>query len=839
MIPSARRAPSLLPFLLALAASCAAAPASVPGKTTDGPPEEPPAPPSVAEVEVDPPAGALGTGKTIAARDEVALEGRRVDAKPGDLLLSYAGKVAVVSARGRLVDYGNTGGKDALVALDSILQIGLSIAETEVSRVELVGEAKNIARVTRSVAGAPLSHISFYFFGPSGALYVESVATASPEIEPVASPGAPALARRLPAFAVTLGEVVHWGNVPTWVEGAGPIHAATELRTAFVARDGLGSAYALCSADGPLFAKFGPPDAYGFFASTLTGERVVPVVHAGASERRRVAITTSQTSAGEAALALPCLGAGARRRALVPTALAPRGGIELSRCDDAGHRRIFARVAADRKLIGKTTIPLDLPEGCFEARLVAPGHAPGPYFRVDAHEGEADGRLQPSAGRLRVAVTEGKTPSPARLLVRGREGTPDVSWGDEPVSGAALNVAYLERGEVELPLPPGKYRVSLTRGFEYTAHEEDIEITPGREAKVRAELERVVDTKGYLAADLHLHAEPSPDAPTPLAERVRSLVAVGVEAAVATDHNAVTDYGPTIREMGLSTELASVVGDEVTTRDAPWGHFNVFPLLPTSPPLAWVGTLPAELFAEARSQKPLGANTIVQVNHPRMGGIGYFDLLRIDTADLKGFLARAPLADLGFDLLEVYNGDHSRFLGSVLAVMRDWYALLDAGFHTVATGNSDSHKAAYHEAGLPRNLVFVGNDQRGAFSEAAFVAALRSGNVSVSGGPFVRIDVGGKVMGETASAGEHDVTIRVDAPPWIDVDRIELVKNGALLRSFAVAGRKGEVVKVSREALAAGDWVIAIARGSKPMDAYAPGVLPFAFTNPVFVRNPG
>ncbi len=65
----------------------------------------------------------------------------------------------------------------------------------------------------------------------------------------------------------------------------------------------------------------------------------------------------------------------------------------------------------------------------------------------------------------------------------------------------------------------------------------------------------MVDTRGWISADLHVHAVPSLDAPTPLVERVRSLAAAGVEVAVATDHNVVTDYAPAIRERGLEPWL--------------------------------------------------------------------------------------------------------------------------------------------------------------------------------------------------------------------------------------------------------------------------------------------
>jgi hypothetical protein len=402
-----------------------------------------------------------------------------------------------------------------------------------------------------------------------------------------------------------------------------------------------------------------------------------------------------------------------------------------------------------------------------------------------------------------------------------------------------LNVIHSEQGKGERPIPPGKYRVTVTRGFEYTAHEADITVSAGRPTSVQAALDRVVDTKGWVAADLHLHAVPSSDAPSLLADRVRSLVAAGIEVGVATDHNKITDYGPTIRELGLGGKVASVIGDEVTTRELWWGHFNVFPLAAGSEPLPYRATLPSAIFAAARAAKPYGPDTIVQVNHPRMGDIGYFDIFRMDPTDVAGWRARSPAVDMGFDTIEVFNGDEYDKLHRVEDVMRDWYALLNAGFRYTATGNSDSHKISFHEAGTPRNLVAVPSDSPGTFDERAFVEAVRGGRVVVSSGPFVQITAGGKGVGSTISEGMADIVVRVDGPPWVDVDKVQVIRRGEILREWGaadLAGARPLELRASAD-LKKGDWVIAIARGSKPMPfLYRQGAKPFGFTNAIYVK---
>ena len=113
--------------------------------------------------------------------------------------------------------------------------------------------------------------------------------------------------------------------------------------------------------------------------------------------------------------------------------------------------------------------------------------------------------------------------------------------------------------------------------------------------------------------------------------------------------------------------------------------------------------------------------------------------------------------------------------------MRDWYALLDAGYRVTATGNSDSHKLTFHEPGVPRNLVAVPNDDPAALRRARLRRGRTRGRVVVSSGPFVRLEASGKGVGDTVAAGDADVSILVDAPPWVDVDEVELVRRGEVV----------------------------------------------------------
>jgi hypothetical protein len=733
-----------------------------------------------------------------------------VDAKHGDWLLRGPGGVAVVSAtRGNIVDFGAEGGDDALVSIEPTVFVGLEEQTSIVEAVEAAGVGQNAVLVKRRVLSDPPLRLWTYVTLADGVLRIESVATA--------------LERG--ALAITLGEVVAWGNVPTWVEGHGFVHEKGSLTGDFIAREGLGVAYALATDQGHVLARFGKPQS-GFHEWPRTGETVESVPAGTSSRRRAVVVVQAHGGVGAAVAKLPRVRAGGVDALTLPTGLPEGTYADVARCEGLVP---FARFdAADG--------PVQLPHGCWKARLGAPGYASGDWLAADT----VTAAPPPRAGTLHWHVREkGGGVIPARILVRGIAGSPDPDWGEDPSDGASRNVLHVDR-DGERPIPPGRYHVTVTRGFEYTLHEADMSVTAGQPSNVEVELEHVVDTRGWISADLHVHAVPSPDAPMRLGDRVRALAASGVEVAVATDHNAITDYSTAIVERGLGPWLASVVGDEVTTRDVALGHFNVFPLAPGSEPVAFEHVAPPAVVSAARAAAPAG-DKVVQLNHPRMGGIGYFELLRFDPRDIAGWKTRSPLAEMGFDAIEVFNGDHYAEIPEVEAVMRDWYALLDAGVHVTATGNSDSHRITYHECGVPRNLVLVGDDAPSHLDEKRFVDAIRAGHVVVSSGPFVQLDVGGTGPGDAVAAGEQVIHVTVDAPPWVDVSRVELVKRGETIHAWTAAGAFAAGARRLdarvTATLAAGDWVIAIARGEKEMGFLArPGAKPFGFTNPVWAR---
>ncbi len=805
-----------------------------------------------------PPETREGIASIVRDRASVPLEGPRVEALSGDWMIQASDLVAVVSALdGRVIDFGPKGSADGLGFIDSVVWDGLDRARDEVVSIEAVGSATQSVHVVKRVVDRPLL-LHVWTWIDRSSLHIDSVMVGTGPKR---------------ALSVTLGESVRWGNTPTWVEGHGTIDRGGSFGADFIGRDSQGVAYAACSFEGTLMARFGAPDVAGFHPAARTGESPITIDPGQTSPHRHIVIDVSSASIGEAAMRLPCASLAVERTITVPTGAPEHAELEVAHCEAPLESRpklalgpatkpeasalLVSKPAASTldKRADKVFVepPLEhapfvrfsarekqisLPDGCFVARFVALGHAAGAWVSIEDLS-TSSARAMPTRGTLSFVVTEKDAPVPAKIMLRGREGTADPDWGDEGTDGAAVNAVYSATGKGTEPLPPGRYHVVVGRGPEYTLHEEDIEVAKDATVSVVAKLERVVDTSGWISADLHVHAIPSFDAPVRLSDRARSLAGVGVEVAVATDHNRITDTRTAIAEAGLSSRLAGVVGDEITSREVDFGHFNAFPLRADAEPPETRSVAPAELFRAMRGAGGPGGAIVIQVNHPRMGDIGYFDLLRLDPEDVAGSIRRSPLFDQDFDALEVFNGDHYADIPKVERAMLDWYALLGSGKHVTATGNSDSHKMTYQEAGVPRNWVRVPDDDPAHFDERAFVDAIRAGKVTVSNGPFITLSSGAAGIGDSIAAGEASLTIHVEAPSWIDVARVELLNKGQLVRVFEgpFEGSGKRFDKTFTEHVERGDFLIAVVRGDQPMrPLLRDKAKPFGFTNPIRAR---
>jgi hypothetical protein len=329
--------------------------------------------------------------------------------------------------------------------------------------------------------------------------------------------------------------------------------------------------------------------------------------------------------------------------------------------------------------------------------------------------------------------------------------------------------------------------------------------------------------------------------------RLRSAVAEGVDVVVSADHNTVTDYGPDLDRLGLAGELAFIPGAEVTARTGSI-HFNTFPVAfragePGNGSIAVLDETPAALFAAARRKN---AGSLIHLNHPRSGGLGYFNAYDLDPD--KAAFAAAPF-DPGFDVMEAMNG--ATFGGDNRRAIDDWFHLLNRGYPIRIVGSSDAHGVDGGETGYARTFVLMAEPAAGPIDREALVAAIRKGRSFVSNGPVIAARANRKAtFGDMIAAkkGRVDLDITVTGAPWLDVSEVRLIVNGERRPPLAIKGADGRTVKFRdrvRVEMPRDGWIAIEVLGARSLypliqqrsgdGTSAEAALPYALTNPIFV----
>lgn len=623
--------------------------------------------------------------------------------------------------------------------------------------------------------------------------------------------------------AVQLGDRGRWPGTTAFAPRLGYVHLATRADVPWFGRSGKKLSHGFVFPNGPAQTSFqfdvvGPAGEVALGLGTELGP-------GQSAEFRRDVVVVPGGLGSLAEIAWRLLGkpVGVARGKLRP---APSWGTVSARHPD-GRTVLSVPVDVD----GSYRLPL--PVADYRFALASPGGDDEELGSV--HEGAQLelNLVPPRPGRLNYVLTdEQEQPMPGRLVVRGVAPTKDPDLVPAESEAGTKNMLYSLTGAGSIELPAGRYDVLATHGPEYSMPRQELELNADLGATFRGVLARTVDTSGWLASDFHVHASPSKDSNVPLSERVLTLAAEGIELAVPTDHNHVTDYAEPIAISHLGGKLASMTGVEITTLG--WGHFNAYPYPKSLEVPPTHETSPLEIFAVVRARAP---QAVLQVNHPRMPGVGYFNKGEVDT---KTGTAEAPEFSFGFDTLEVSNGFDLEDPSVFERNLREWFELLNVGHRYTAVGNSDSHRVVFQWAGWPRTYVRVPDQDVTRVNPLEVAKALTSGHALVSCGIFVLPQVnGGAGPGDTVQGSNITLGIRVGAPDWIDVSRVEVYANGAKVeeRTRDTPLQKS-VWKLSIDlSLKADTWLVVVARGDKFMHDALPGkwIKPYGFSNPIFV----
>jgi hypothetical protein len=494
------------------------------------------------------------------------------------------------------------------------------------------------------------------------------------------------------------------------------------------------------------------------------------------------------------------------------------------------------------------------------------------HFRTDA-DGRYEGTLPPGGYQLRahkegypfgtpdpapIALTAGQTltqdfalgePGHVHVTIAEPDGTPlaaklsFVGFDPDPDPGNAQSVLGLLDNETgvfgditkdvtpyglarvvfvdhggdsgAIAIEPSAYQVVVSHGPEFSIHAEDLSVSGGSVLDVDAELARVVDTTGFIAADLHVHSFDSPDCKVTRKERIVSMLAEGVDFFTPSEHEVRADFSQDVANLGAEDLISTAVNNEITTFD--YGHFGGFPMTVdpdqvnggavdwgrAAPPgedfpsFGAYGLTPGEIFDEVASDP--GENTI-HIHHVE----SFFDGgLRFDTGlsppqsfgdptAVRLDPAIANFWDPDFTALEIWEGARrSQTIDDfLLQNAGNWFNLLNQGLARTGYAVSDTHVLVSVQSGAPRSMVASPTDDPGALAALAetLAANMNDGRVVGTNGPFVRVTVEGDPgevggLGEglptlvPAGGGSATVSVSIQSPDWAEFDVIEYYVN--------------------------------------------------------------
>lgn len=437
-------------------------------------------------------------------------------------------------------------------------------------------------------------------------------------------------------------------------------------------------------------------------------------------------------------------------------------------------------------------LALSLPPGEYEVEVTDLGRA-AMTNRLSVAAGrtaEWETRLEaPSAIVVEINGDNGQ-PMPCKVQFLGIDGTPSPDLGPPNRAHGCRDQYHSENGHFRVQLPPGSYRVIVTRGIEFSHLERVVRLERGQTQTVAGTLRRLVDTRGWVSADYHNHSTPSGDNTCGTDDRVINLAAEHIEFAPTTEHNRLYDWGPHIERLGLSREIRTVSGIELTGSGP---HFNSFPFKPeprTQDNGAPVWHRDPRLNAVTlRDWQWVEPDRWVQINHPDLienfvdrdgDGLadgGYIELgALIDGVEVQNFQPSQILSPVPFHIGTNSEGKeiviyHREFI---------WLQLLNRGHRLVGMAVNDAHSVHGNGVGGWRMYLPSASDEPEKIDWRENSRHAKAGRSILTTGPFLQVTTqdGLGPGSDVRASGGLTLRVRVQCTDWIDIDRVQVLVNG-------------------------------------------------------------
>jgi hypothetical protein len=474
----------------------------------------------------------------------------------------------------------------------------------------------------------------------------------------------------------------------------------------------------------------------------------------------------------------------------------------------------------------------------FELSRVIPG------AELPAEGGVGTIEIVEPSGRwvqCRVIDPDTQKPTPVRLAIRSKDGRyippyghrREINDGWFQDYGADVKLmdssfAYVD-GSFQVELPPGEFYLEMTKGFEYRAVRQKIEIQPGQR-DLTVEIPRFCNlrSKGWVTADTHVHFL----SPTTclLEAQAEGLNLINLLAAQIGD--LFTNIGDLSQGPILSPDRDSMVWVGTENRQHLLGHVSlegmrgkpIFPLSADGAEEAYIGSPLWSSMAEWAEACRKRGGLVVSPHFPYpMGEIATDIVLgNIDAVEL------IPHDDpaVHFSPAEEFNS--LRYV--------NWYHYLNCGYRLPAVGGTDK-MGANVPAGANRVYVYLGDEE---FTYPNYAKAVRAGNTFATSGPLLMFHADGRPPGGelTFATGGGTVEVSADAQSYLPIHYLQVIYNGKVVASREEpAGARS--IRLTESIKVPGPGWLAARCSSKLGPTTDWNFKIAAHTSPVYVRVPG
>jgi len=377
-----------------------------------------------------------------------------------------------------------------------------------------------------------------------------------------------------------------------------------------------------------------------------------------------------------------------------------------------------------------------------------------------------------------------------------------------------------EKGITSLLLPPGKFTLKATYGFNYQPVEKKITLKKGERKKIKFILEKKFDLPiGWYCGDDHVHCQQCWPGNHPGQPNLSVSLTAKAARANGLDWITISDsldpasplYTPIEKreEETVPGKFFCLIGEEPDgyNKDG-FFHCNLIGIKALIGSKGNIGRM-KNIIKEVRQQ----------------GGTTNICHIFFGPGALREIEENPDLPNL-----EVWDGSDN-----IDKSMPIWYNFLNRKRKLYAVAHSDSIHLHWpgEFVGVRRTYIY---NRKKPFSKEAIISSLRDGHSFCTDGPLLLFNVNGKMPGESLEVkAKEKLKVEIEAFSLTPLVKIALVASGKKIREWSASGNSFQIkeeLKVDNFS-----WILATVEAKGTIYAPARKFKGFAFTNPIWIKN--